>query len=149
MSLRAALLLIAWCAFAEDWPEWRGRGRTGVWLETEIVDQLPPEGLRVRWQAPVRGGYAGPAVAGGRVFVTDYAEGIERLLAFDERSGSRLWKHQWPADYRGLDYATGPRATPTVDMDRVYALGAKGALRCVDSRTGRLLWERDYVRDFA
>ena len=97
----------------------------------------------------MRGGYAGPAVAGGRVFVTDYADGVERLLALDERAGSLVWKHEWPADYRGLDYATGPRATPTVDAERVYALGAKGSLRCVESATGRLLWQRDYVRDFA
>jgi outer membrane protein assembly factor BamB len=146
---RPALLLLALSAFAEDWPEWRGRGRTGVWRETDILERFPAQGLRVRWRAPVRGGYAGPAVAGGRVFVTDYAAGVERLLALDERSGGLLWTHEWPADYRRIDYATGPRATPTVDDDRVYALGAKGALRCVETRTGRLLWQRDYTRDFA
>ena len=117
MLLRAPLLAIALCAFAEDWPEWRGRGRTGVWRETDILERFPAQGLRVRWRFPVRGGYAGPAVAGGRVFVTDYADGVERLLALDERAGSLLWKHEWPADYRGLDYATGPRATPTVDAE--------------------------------
>ncbi len=148
MPLRAAVLLLVSCAFAEDWPEWRGRGRTGVWLDTDIADSLPSQGLRVRWRAPVRGGYAGPAVAAGRVLVTDYAAGVERLLALDERSGRLLWKDEWAADYRGLDYPVGPRATPTVDGDRVYALGAKGALRCLDTSTGRLLWARDYVRDF-
>jgi len=149
MLLRAPLLAIALCAFAEDWPEWRGRGRAGVWRETGILERFPSQGLRIRWRFPVRGGYAGPAVAGGRVFVTDYAEGVERLLALDERAGRLLWKQEWPADYRGLDYASGPRATPTVDAERVYALGAKGMLRCVESATGRLLWQRDYVRDFA
>jgi outer membrane protein assembly factor BamB len=149
MRLWGLLALAALTAFAEDWPEWRGRGRTGVWRETGILEQFPAEGLRFRWRAPIRGGYAGPSVSGGRVFVTDYAGGIERLLALDERSGKLLWAHEWPANYRGLEYASGPRATPTVDGERVYALGAMGALRAVDTRTGRLLWKRDYVRDFA
>ena len=88
----------------------------------------------MRWRAPVRGGYAGPAVAGGRVFVTDYADGVERLLALDERAGSRSGSTNGPRIIAALIYATGPRATPTVDAERVYALGAKGSLRCVESR---------------
>jgi outer membrane protein assembly factor BamB len=153
MRLCTAVLLCAAVAHAEDWPEWRGRGRMGIWREAGIVKTFPAEGLRFRWRAPVHGGYAGPAVAAGRVFVTDFrktqgTQGIERILALDEASGKVLWTHEWPADYRGLDYAGGPRATPTVDGGRVFALGAMGALRCLDTRNGRLLWERDYVRDF-
>jgi outer membrane protein assembly factor BamB len=148
MLLRAVLLAAALCARAEDWPEWRGRGRAGVWRETGVLDQFPPQGLRFRWRAPIGAGYAGPAVAAGRVFVTDYQGGHERLLALDEQTGKLLWKHEWPADYRGLDYATGPRATPTVDGDRVYALGAMGMLHCLDTAAGRVLWRRDYARDF-
>jgi outer membrane protein assembly factor BamB len=135
-------------ALADDWPEWRGRGRTGVWTETGILDRFAPEGLRVKWRAPVRGGYTGPSVAGGRVFVADYGDNAERLVALDERTGQLLWAHTWPANYRGIDYAYGPRATPTVDGDRVYALGAMGALHCLDVRSGRVLWQRDYVREF-
>jgi outer membrane protein assembly factor BamB len=141
-------LVLCAAALAEDWPEWRGRGRTGVWRENGVLDRFPDTGLKVRWRAPVRGGYAGPAVAGGRVFVTDYGGGVERIRALDERSGAPLWKHEWPAEYRGIDYAHGPRATPTVDEGRVYALGAMGALTCLDARSGRVLWRRDYVRDF-
>src|SRR6267378_352369 len=59
-------------ALAEDWPEWRGAGRRGNWNETGILDSFPSNGLTVAWRTPVRGGFAGPAVSAGRVFVTDF-----------------------------------------------------------------------------
>jgi len=67
----SVLALTARAATAEDWPEWRGKGRIGVWTETGIVDRFPDGGPPVRWRTPINQGYAGPAVAGGRVFVTD------------------------------------------------------------------------------
>src|SRR6266545_1535329 len=66
------IFLIATCSFAEDWPEWRGKGRTGVFNETGILEKFPSTGLQVKWRTPVRAGYSGPAVAAGRVFVTDF-----------------------------------------------------------------------------
>ena len=56
---------------AEDWPEWRGHGRRGIWNDTGIVDRFPDGGVPLTWRTPVNAGYSGPAVAGGRVFVTD------------------------------------------------------------------------------
>ena len=129
---------------AEDWPQWRGVNRDAVWNETGLVERFADEGLLVKWRTPVRGGFAGPAVAGGRVFVLDYQEtpgsrtmdGHERLLALDEETGAVLWTTEWPAAYRNLQYkfATGPRATPLVDGDRVYILGAAGMLSCFEAR---------------
>jgi outer membrane protein assembly factor BamB len=109
---------------------------------------LPADGLHPRWRTPIAAGYAGPAVSEGRVFVTDYRQGIERALALDEETGRVLWAHQWPADYRGMDYASGPRATPTVDGDRVYVLGATGMLWCLETRTGAVLWNKNFVTDY-
>ena len=142
---------------AEDWPQWRGPERQAVWRETGIVEELPAA-LRVTWRTPLRAGYSGPAVADGRVFITDWAEdpesrtldGTERVLALDERTGEVLWTHTWPTSYRMLSvaYAVGPRATPTVDGDRVYVVGGTGRLFCLDVETGRVLWETDYVADY-
>lgn len=143
-----ALLTIACSVSAEDWPEWRGRGRRGVWNETGLVEQFAAESLSARWRTPIRAGYAGPAVSQGRVFVTDYQEGTERALALDEETGKVVWEHKWPADYRGLDYASGPRATPTVDGDRVYVLGATGMLWCLNARSGTVVWSKNFVRDY-
>jgi len=156
--LPASLLLL--CALtlpapAEDWPEWRGRGRLGVWTETGILKAFPEGGLEYDWRTPVRAGYAGPSVADGRVFVTDFESGegmagTERALALDEETGEILWTREWPVDYAGLapTYAIGPRATPTVDGNRVYALGAKGALFCLAADTGEVHWKKDFVEDY-
>ncbi len=133
---------------AADWPEWRGAGRQGVWNESGVIARVPDGGLRVKWRAVVEPGYSGPAVSGGRVFVLDRAGETERVLAFDEATGRTLWMRDWRADYRGLDYASGPRATPTVDGDRVYVLGAKGLLHCLRVGDGAVVWSTDFVRDF-
>jgi outer membrane protein assembly factor BamB len=149
------LLLLTLALPAEDWPEWRGAGRAGVWNETGILEKFPGTGLKINWRTPIRKGWSGPAVAAGRVFVTDFQPGekragIERALALDERTGRILWTREWPTDYTALaqTWSTGPRATPTVDGDRVYILGATGALVCLKSATGEVLWRRDFVREF-
>ena len=143
---------------AEDWPQWRGEGRTAVWQETGILEQFPESGLKVAWRAPVRSGFAGPVVSNGKVFVLDWQEdpesrtmdGTERLVARDEETGAELWVNEWATSYRMLQvsYAIGPRATPTVDGNRVYAVGASGVLRCVDVESGALVWEKNYIDDY-
>ena len=157
--------LLAACAFAittlvvavhaDDWPEWRGAGRLGVWRESGIVDRFPAAGLTATWRTPINNGYAGPAVAAGRVFVTDARpttanRAVERVLALDEQTGAVLWTREWPADYTGMQlvYAIGPRATPTVDDGRVFVAGASGNLLALDARTGDILWQKHYVADF-
>jgi len=139
--------------YAEDWPEIRGKGRTGVWNEAGIVESFPADGLKVLWRTPVKAGFAGPSVAEGRVFVVDFEEtqkpkGTERAMALDEKTGKVLWTQSWPVDYRGMSYSLGPRATPTVDGNRVYVAGADGKLFCFDVKTGAILWKKDYVADY-
>src|SRR5437588_660618 len=100
-----ALTLAATTGRADDWPEFRGRGRRGVWTESGIIERFPEQGLKVLWRTPIRAGYTGPAVADGRVFVADFLgtgtlRGIERALALDEKTGTVLWTREWPVDYR-------------------------------------------------
>ena len=153
--LLGCLIFSSGIAFSEDWPEWRGTGRAGVWNETGILKSFPKDGLAIQWRTPIKGGYAGPAVAGGRVFVTDFSpiqnmKGVERIVCLDEKTGQVLWTRDWDADYIGLmqTYAMGPRATPTVDGDRVYVQGAKGMLHCLNVKTGEVIWKKDYVKDY-
>jgi outer membrane protein assembly factor BamB len=152
--MAAVLVSVAVTALrAEDWPEYRGKGRLGEWNESGILDRFPASGLKVLWRTPIKTGFSGPAVADGRVFVTDFAEaqyprGTERVLALDETSGRILWVREWPADYGGITYPQGPRATPTVDGDRLYVLGADGKLFCLNVATGETLWKKDYAVDY-
>jgi outer membrane protein assembly factor BamB len=151
-------------ARADDWPQWLGPQRDGVWREKGILDKFPKGGPKVRWRAPVGGGYAGPAVAGGRVYVTDrvLAPGVkddsnpfkkarspskERVLCLDEASGKVLWKREYDCTYT-IQYPSGPRATPLVHAGKVYTLGAMGDLRCLDVRDGKLLWSKNFVKDY-
>jgi outer membrane protein assembly factor BamB len=150
------VFLLAVCsrAMADDWPQWGGPQRDVVWRETGIVGKLPaadPQtGMLPRvWTAKIGAGYAGPAVADGRVFVMDRiaAENLERVLCFDAATGKEIWKHQYDAPYT-ISYPLGPRATPTVDGDHVYALGAVGNLFCFDAASGRILWQKYLPTDF-
>ena len=140
---------------AEDWPYDRGKDGLGVWRETGILEKFPEDGLasRVRWRTPVKLGYAGAAVADGRVFVTDFEwttrpVGIERVLALDEQSGKVLWTRDWTANYSGISYDRGPKATPTVDGSRVYVLGLVGTFLCLEVQTGEIVWKKDLVTDY-
>src|SRR5216683_566136 len=150
----AAFLTIAGVGIrADDWPEIRGKGRLGVWNETGILEKFPAGGLKVLWRTPVGAGYTGPSVANGRVFLMDYREtqrlrGIERALALDEKTGKILWTQEWPANYGGISWPVGPRATPTVDGDRVYVVGADGKMFCLNVKDGSIIWKKDYAADY-
>jgi len=149
-------------AVADDWPQWMGPGRDNVWREDGLLDAFPAAGPTVVWRTPIAGGYSGPAVAAGRVFITDYvteadvkianferktSTGTERVLCLDEATGAVLWKHAYPVTYT-IAYPAGPRCTPTVDGDRVYTLGAEGDLLCLEAATGTVVWSRDLKADY-
>ena len=151
-------------ARADDWPQWLGPRRDSIWREPGLATAIPAAGLPVKWRVPVAGGYSGPAVADGRVYVMDYVAregelvngpndrtlraGTERLLCLDAATGRLLWKHEYDCPY-SISYASGPRCTPTVADGRVYALGAEGNLACLDAATGRLLWSKDFKTLYA
>jgi outer membrane protein assembly factor BamB len=138
---------------AHDWPQWRGPRRDGISLETGLHldwEQGPPPLL---WKKPIRGGYSSPAVARGRVYVTDRDGGQERVFCFDAESGEELWVYSYANDYGNLEFGAGPRATPTVHDGRVYTLGATGTLLCLEAdpadRQPRVLWRHDLMAEFA
>ena len=148
-------VLIPQVAHGEDWPQWRGPNRDGVWRETGILSELPEE-LNFKWRMEIGQGYAGPAVVGNRLYITDLVSGAddqtsggnrERVLCMDAGTGATLWKHEYACDYE-ISYPQGPRTTPTVHEGKVYALGAMGDLLCLDAATGKVQWSRNYIRDF-
>lgn len=150
-------------AVAEDWPGWMGPSRDGVYRESGIIDEIPESGLKVKWRVPIGGGYAGPAVAAGRVFVVDYQresgeafndpnqradlQGQERLTVLAAETGAQLWQQAYDCPY-SISYPAGPRCTPTIDGNRVYTLGAEGDLRCLNVADGELIWNRNLKTDF-
>jgi outer membrane protein assembly factor BamB len=146
-----ALAPLVRAAETADWPQWRGPDRSGVWKEKSLPDRFPARGLTARWRKPVGGGYAGIAVAGGRVYTMDRQKQpreAERVLCLDAATGETLWTHEYPVRYGKMDYGNGPRSTPTVHDGRVYTFGAVGHLHCLDAVKGKVLWSVDTVRKF-
>ena len=149
---------------ADDWPQWLGPQRDGVWRETGIVEKLPTNGLKFRWRTLIGGGYSGPAVVNGRVYLMDRQlaagaknpanafdrsaiPGRERVLCLNETDGKILWQHDYECPYT-VSYASGPRVTPAVADGKVFTLGSEGNLLCLDAEKGAILWSRDFKKEF-
>ena len=156
-----AILISA--AQADDWPQWMGPSRDDEWREQGIIEKFPAGGAEIKWRVSIAGGYSGPAVASGKVYVTDYVrsdgeakndfasrvrlQGKERLLCLRASDGKLIWKHEYDCPYY-LSYGSGPRATPTVSGGKVYALGAEGNLFCLDAETGTVLWAKELKKEY-
>jgi outer membrane protein assembly factor BamB len=131
-----------------DWPQWRGPNRDGRSAETGLLKQWPAGGPPLSWRASGAGeGYSSFAVAGGRLYTLGAREGREYVIAFDAASGKRLWEAENGRRFEN-DRGSGPRATPTVDGERLYAFGASGDLSALDAATGKRLWHVDVLRKF-
>ncbi len=139
---------------AEDWPQWMGPKRDNVWNIAKPPQSFVPGSLKASWTAPIAGGYAGPAVVGDRLYVTDLVTksdvkvdnfgrrsfvGAERVLCLNSKTGTEIWKKEYPVTYT-MSYPAGPRCTPIVDGERVYTLGAEGDLYCFDAAKGDIVW---------
>ena len=160
-----AILLLSLPAFADDWPGWLGPKRDGVWRETGILDKFPAGGPKVLWRTPCGMGYAGPAVANGRVFIAERVlgegqanpdnpfgrsnvKGTDRLVCLDEATGKKLWKF----GYRGRV----PRsATPRVREPRRSSTATSstgsapmGDLYALDIKTAKPVWQKNYLKDY-
>jgi outer membrane protein assembly factor BamB len=140
------LSLTATFARADDWPQWRGPNRDGVWNETGVVEKFAAKELTPKWRVPLGPGYCGPTIAAGHVYVMDRQtdpKQTERVHCFRSADGKPLWTHEYDCSYRGVGYAAGPRASVTIDEGRAYALGSMGHLHCLDAKTGEVLWAKD------
>jgi outer membrane protein assembly factor BamB len=148
-------LALASCAIctaaADDWPQWRGPNRDGVWREDGILEKFGQEQLKIRWRQPISSGYSGPTVSEGRVYVTDRVvepNQVERVHCFDCQSGKPLWMHGYDCVYDKVGYTAGPRASVTVEDGRAYSLGSMGHLFCFDAATGKILWNKDLNTEY-
>jgi outer membrane protein assembly factor BamB len=129
------------------WPDFRGPGRDGEYRETPIRTDWPKAGLPRLWKHPIGLGYASFVVADGRAFTIEQRRRQEVVAAYDVETGRELWTDAWEGEFVESMGGDGPRATPTYRDGRVYALGALGELRCLDAKTGALLWHHNILTD--
>ncbi|HNU98776.1 MAG: PQQ-like beta-propeller repeat protein [Verrucomicrobia bacterium] len=143
-------LLLAPGIHAVDWPQWFGSDRTGRSAETGLLKTWPADGPRLSWKtAGLGSGFTTVSVAQGRIFTAgDMADG-NYIIALKESDGTKLWTSRLgKAGAPGWGGFAGPRCTPTVDGDRLFAVGQYGELACFETATGKELWRKHLVTDF-
>ncbi|MDB6027726.1 MAG: repeat-like protein, partial [Verrucomicrobiales bacterium] len=129
------------------WTGFRGPQRDGHYQQQNISTNWPATGLRELWHQPVGGGYASFSIAEGRAYTIEQRREQEVVAAYDEETGHELWTHSWEAHFDEGIGGDGPRATPSYNDGRIYALGGTGELRCLEAATGKLIWRRDSIAE--
>ncbi|HEX5601977.1 MAG TPA: PQQ-binding-like beta-propeller repeat protein [Pyrinomonadaceae bacterium] len=146
-------LALGWAAQAMAqtaalWPQWRGPNRDGISKETGLLKQWPADGPPLVWKAAGAGrGYSSFSIADGKLYTMGLRGDREYVVAFDVATGKEAWATPHGSAFRN-DHGDGPRGTPTVDGDRVYALGGSGDLSALDARTGKIVWSKNVLKAF-
>jgi outer membrane protein assembly factor BamB len=128
------------------WTNFRGPRRDGKYEEANISTNWPASGLPVVWKQPVGVGHASFVVADGKAYTIEQRRSQEVVAAYDMNNGRELWTQKWNAEYADST-GDGPRATPTWDAGRIYALGATGELRVLDANSGAVIWGKNILSD--
>jgi len=132
---------------AADWPQWQGPDRTNVSTETGLLKQWPATGPKLLWTFTQAGtGYSEPAIVGDRLYTMGADQTTEYLFAIDLKTRKRLWSAEIGPRFTN-GWGDGPRGTPTVDGDLIFALGGQGNLVCVKAGGGQKYWTKNMQRD--
>jgi outer membrane protein assembly factor BamB len=132
----------------DDWPQWRGPKRDGVSVERGLLKDWPAGGPKLAWKAAGAGeGYSSFATSNGRLYTLGARGGTEYVIAYDAETGKRLWEAAHGPRFSN-DRGDGPRATPTIEGDRLYAFGASGDMTAMETATGKVLWRVNVLKQF-
>jgi len=155
MRLLSALVSV-WCLAAavggaqapQEWFQWRGPNRDGISQETGLLQAWPKSGPPLAWRTTGLGnGYSSFSASAGRLYTLGARGGNEYVVALDRASGKKVWEHLNGRRFEN-DRGDGPRSTPTVDGDRVYAFGGSGDLTALDAASGKRIWSVNVVSKF-
>jgi len=139
-------------AAESNWPQWRGPTRDGQFTGTAWPDKLDTNHLRQMWRVELGPSYSGPIASGDRVFTTESKnKKSEVVRAFDRKTGQELWRHEWEGAMTVPFFAKSNgdwiRATPALDDDRLYVAGMRDVLVCLNTRDGKEIWRKDFVKE--
>ena len=144
--LLAFTVLFSASTIAGDWQHYRGPAQNGS--SPEKVPAFQFGGPREMWRIQLGTGLSSVTTAGARAYSAGYKEGREVLYCLDVANGRVVWTHSWPAKLGDYLFEGGPRATPTIDGERIYMLGADGHVACVAAANGKPVWEKNLTGDF-
>jgi outer membrane protein assembly factor BamB len=136
-----------------DFPAYRGRNRDGVVPSPLLARDWNVQPPRQVWPShAVGGGYAAFAVAGNAAVTIEQREDEdgnpeEVIACYDTATGKQRWTYAYRALFEEFMGGPGPRATPTIDGDDVFSLGATGQLVCLELRSGKYKWSVNVLKD--
>lgn len=133
---------------AGDWPQYHGPNRDNISAETDLLDRWPAGGPPLAWKSDRLGeGYSSVAIVGGRIYTMGNRGDDEMVHCLDAADGKPIWSARNGDAYRE-GQGNGPRGTPTVDGDLLYALGANGDLSCLKTADGDVVWQLNILKEF-
>ena len=160
--IAAVLLACASVSHAADWPQFRGPNLDSTSPEKLLAKKWPANGPRSLWKTPLTDGFSSFTVSAGKAFtlVQREVDGAKRevCVALDANTGKEIWAvpfglvktgdggQSGASDNAGGD---GPRSTPTVNEGRVYVMSAKLILSCLDAGSGKVVWQKDMIKEHA
>lgn len=132
----------------QDWPQWRGPKRDGVSTESGLLGSWPSSGPKRLWQISSLGeGYGSLAIAADRIYVQGRRGNDSVVFALNRANGAPVW-FSILGPRLDQDRGPGPRSTPTVDGELIYALSENGDLSCIRNKDGSSQWKRNILKDF-
>ncbi len=145
-AILIALLLISGVTLAADWSQWRGPKRDGLSMEKGLPASWPKEGPALAWKTRGLGeGFSTVTISGDRIFTAGDIGDSSYIVALNRADGKPLWKTRLGPKGGG---PAGPRGTPAVDGNLVFALGQHGDLVCAAADTGKEVWRKHLVKEF-
>jgi outer membrane protein assembly factor BamB len=147
ITLPVFLSRISAQTLAKDWPQYRGPNRDGVSTETGLIKSFPANGPQKLWTSPIGESYSAIAISNGKLFTMDSDGKDEFVVCLDAATGKQLWRTHSDSMFSN-DQGNGPRSTPTIDGNMIYALGAKGQLLALSAVDGKKIWGHDLVKEF-
>jgi outer membrane protein assembly factor BamB len=153
-----SLALTAQTKPADSWTQWGGPNRNFIVNTTGLADKWPETGPPVLWSRPLGTGHSAILFDDGRLY-TMYRAGNgrakqgpwdpeETVIAMDAASGKTLWEHKYPSRREDFSFGAGPHSTPIIVGDRLFTIGTNKQMFAFDKKTGKVLWSRDFVKDF-
>jgi outer membrane protein assembly factor BamB len=143
---------------ADSWRQWGGPNRNFIVNATGLAEKWADTGPPVIWSRPLGTGHSAVLVDEGRLY-TMYRAGNgrakqgpwdaeETVIAMDAATGKTVWEHKYPSGREDFSFGAGPHSTPLVAGDRLFTIGTNKQMFAFDKRTGKILWSRDFIKDF-